>query len=82
MKKAGSAFAEPAFEKDLNAQALMMFSGVNGILRRRLPLAAKMAFATAGPIKAVAGSPMPPGFSVLANNVMAIAGASFMRSIL
>ena len=42
-----------------------MFSAVNGMRRTRLPVAAKIALPTAGPIIAVAGSPMPPGFSVL-----------------
>ena len=42
-----------------------MFAAVNGMRRTRLPVAAKIALATAGPISAVAGSPMPPGFSVL-----------------
>src|SRR3982751_6379913 len=54
-------------------QAFAMFSAENGILRTRLPFAAKMAFATAGPINAVAGSPIPPGFSLLWMSVMSTA---------
>jgi hypothetical protein len=66
--------------QDRTSYALAMFARVIGIRRTRFPLAANTAFATAGPISAVAGSPMPPGFSVLATSVMSIAGASFMRS--
>jgi hypothetical protein len=36
-----------------------------GILRKRLPVAAKIAFATAGTMAEVPGSPIPPGGSEL-----------------
>src|ERR1019366_5450318 len=61
--------------------AAAMFSAVIGSLRRRLPVAANTALLTAGPISAVAGSPMPPGFSVLGTSVMSICGAPHMRTI-
>ena len=53
-----------------------------GSLRSRLPVAAKMAFATAGASADVPGSPMPPGASVLSTMYTSILGASPMRSIL
>ena len=62
-------------------QAWAMFWALNGMRRTRLPVAANTALATAGPINAVAGSPMPPGFSVLCTSVISIAGDSFMRTI-
>ena len=52
----------------------------NGSLRSRLPVAANTALATAGLISAVPGSPMPPGFSVLATMCMSIFGDSGMRT--
>jgi hypothetical protein len=60
-------------------EAAAMFCAVNGILRTRLPVPAKIAFATAGPTSAVAGSPMPPGFSMLLASTMSICGVSWMR---
>jgi hypothetical protein len=52
-----------------------------GILRKRLPVAAKIALATAGTIAEVPGSPIPPGSSELWMIWTSIAGASLMRSI-
>ena len=52
-----------------------------GILRRRFPVAAKMALATAGTIADVPGSPNPPGGSALRTIWTSMVGASFMRSI-
>jgi hypothetical protein len=52
-----------------------------GILRRRLPVAAKIALATAGTMAEVPHSPMPPGGSELWTMWTSMAGASFMRSI-
>ena len=51
-----------------------------GILRRRWPVAVKMALASEGLIKAVSGSPMPPGFSLLLIMCTSITGDSFMRT--
>src|SRR5262249_40248886 len=52
-----------------------------GILRRRLPVAAKIALATAGTIAEVPGSPIPPGASLFWMRWTSIAvGASSMRS--
>jgi hypothetical protein len=52
-----------------------------GILRSRLPVAAKTALATAGTMAEVPASPIPPGGSKLRTMWTSIAGASFMRSI-
>ena len=52
-----------------------------GILRRRIPVAAKIAFAMAGTIPEVPVSPMPPGGSELLTTWTSIAGAWFMRII-
>jgi len=52
-----------------------------GILRRRLPVAAKMALAIAGTIADVPVSPIPPGGSELLTMWTSMTGASFMRSI-
>jgi hypothetical protein len=59
------------------------FSAVvsTGSFRRRLPVAAKIALATAGTIAEVPGSPIPPGGSELWTIWTSMAGASFMRSI-
>ena len=62
------------------AYAVLMLSADSGILRTRLPVAANNAFATAGPINAVAGSPTPPGFSVLETRMTSIFGISAMRT--
>ena len=53
----------------------------SGSLRMRLPVAAKIAFATAGAIAGVPGSPIPPGASVLGTICTSTFGISFMRSI-
>jgi hypothetical protein len=52
-----------------------------GSFRTRLPVAAKIALATAGTIADVPGSPIPPGGSELWTIWTSIAGASLMRSI-
>ena len=52
--------ADPFLWAGIDAGAI--FDRVNGISRSRLPVAANIAFATASPIGAVAGSPMPPVF--------------------
>ena len=48
--------------------------------RSRLPVAAKTAFATAGAIGGVPGSPTPPVFSRLSTMCTSTFGISFMRS--
>src|SRR5712692_9570654 len=50
-----------------------------GSFRRRLPVAAKIALATAGAIAGVLASPIPPGASVLATMYVSISGISSMR---
>src|ERR1700730_9780694 len=50
-----------------------------GNLRIRLPVAAKTAFATAGPTVAVGTSPTPPGGSLLRITCVSTMGASFIR---
>src|SRR6516164_4392668 len=52
-----------------------------GILRRRLPVAAKIALAMAGTIADVPLSPKPPGGSALLTMWTSIGGASFKRKI-
>ena len=52
-----------------------------GSFRTRLPVAAKIALATAGITADVPGSPMPPGTSELLTRWTSIKGASLMRSI-
>src|SRR4029078_6349378 len=47
-----------------------------GILRRRLPVAAKIAFLTAGTIADVPVSPIPPGGSELGTILTSIEGGS------
>jgi hypothetical protein len=51
----------------------------NGSVRSRLPVAAKIAFATAGAIGGVPGSPTPPGAAPLATISTSIRGASSIR---
>src|SRR5262249_48021308 len=51
-----------------------------GSLRRRLPLAAKIALATAGATGGTPGSPTPPIFSVLSTIATSMRGISCMRS--
>lgn len=53
----------------------------NGSVRRRLPVSAKTAFATAGAIGAVAGSPIPPIGAPLSITWTAIFGISWIRRI-
>jgi hypothetical protein len=50
-----------------------------GILRSRLPVAAKIALATAGTMAEVPHSSIPPGGSKFRTMWTSIAGASFMR---
>ena len=52
-----------------------------GSFRTRLPVAAKIALATAGITADVPGSPTPPGASELLTRWTSIKGASLMRSI-
>jgi hypothetical protein len=52
-----------------------------GTFRKRLPVAAKIALATAGTIAEVPASPIPPGGSELWTMWTSMAGASFMRRI-
>ena len=56
-----------------------MLSAVMGRLRTRLPFSLAKALAMAGATTATAGSPMPPGFSVLLTKMMSMAGESVMR---
>jgi len=51
-----------------------------GSLRIRFPVAAKIAFVSAGITHEVPGSPMPPGASELFTRCTSICGASLMRS--
>jgi len=51
-----------------------------GSLRSRLPVAAKIAFATAAAVAAVPGSPIPPGASPLFTICTSIGGVSLIRS--
>ena len=71
--------AEPA-----NAATYADTSSIrNGILRSRFPVAAKIAFAIAGPVKPTAASPSPCGSAWLStNHVSRMGGASGMRSTL
>src|ERR1700722_20272479 len=55
-------------------------SGRIGSLRRRLPVAAKMALATAGIMVGVLASPMPPGAAWLGTMYTSTTGISSMRS--
>jgi hypothetical protein len=50
-----------------------------GSVRMRSPVAAKIAFVTAGATIAVPASPMPPGASVLLTRWVSTTGASFIR---
>src|SRR6266404_50053 len=50
-----------------------------GRVRILLPVAAKIAFATAGPTAAVGASPMPPGDSALLTRCVSITGTSPIR---
>jgi hypothetical protein len=52
-----------------------------GSFRIRLPVAAKIALATAGITADVPGSPTPPGASVLLTRWTSIKGASWMRNM-
>ena len=52
---------------------------LRGSSRKRFPVAAKRAFATAGAIGGVPGSPTPPDFSLLSTMCTSICGISFMR---
>jgi len=56
-------------------------AGSTGILRKRLPVAAKIALATAGTMAEVPHSPIPPGGSVLLTMWTSTVGASSMRNI-
>ena len=55
-------------------QACAIACAVKGSLRTRLPVSEATALAMAGTTKAVAGSPMPPGFSVLDTKITSISG--------
>jgi hypothetical protein len=61
------------------AHAAFKAAGATGSFRRRLPVAAKIALATAGAIAAVPGSPIPPGACVLETRCTSMTGASLMR---
>jgi hypothetical protein len=52
-----------------------------GSFRRRLPVAAKIAFVIAGMTAEVPGSPIPPGEFVLWTMCTSTVGASSIRSI-
>src|SRR5215468_2285442 len=75
----------PHFEKCRIASSLCYASFSTllsiGILRRRFPVAAKIALAMAGTTPDVPVSPIPPGGSALLTRWTSIAGASFMRII-
>ncbi len=53
-----------------------------GRVRMRLPVAAKIAFTTAGAIGGVPGSPTPPCGSLLGKMYVSIRGTSLIRNIL
>src|SRR6202007_2522385 len=72
------------FASDRAYQAALMFSGVNGSIRTRFPVAAKIAFAIAPWITAVPGSPKPPGGWLgagLSHVISIFLAASFMRTM-
>ncbi len=55
-------------------------ASLSGRLRRRWPVSANNAFATAGAMGGVPGSPTPPGRSLPATISVSMTGHSFMRS--
>ena len=65
----------------VNAHAERKSSGLIGSRRTRLPVAAKIALATAGATGGTPGSPTPVGCSVLGTMYTSIAGDSNMRTI-
>lgn len=69
----------PAARNQLPSLALL--TGRSGNRRRRVPVSAKNAFATAGAIGGSAGSPAPPGSSSLSMRITSTSGISLMRSI-
>ena len=88
VEKASKGFAGGAAKPALRSGAapasqLCCFNAFasTGIFLSRLPVAAKIALATAGTTADVPGSPMPPGASELGTIWTSIAGASLMRSI-
>jgi len=60
--------------------AFFNIPGSIGRLRMRLPVAAKIAFVTAGAIGGVPGSPTPPGASPLGTRCTSMTGISSSRS--
>ena len=62
-------------------QAVRKSSGRMGRRWIRLPVAAKIALATAGAIAGVDASPTPPGSSVLGMTCTSTWGISFIRNI-
>ena len=59
----------------LSSNAARTLSGVNGIWRRRTPVASKIALATAGAVVTVEGSPAPSaGWSGRSSRTISIAG--------
>ena len=71
--------ASPPSSDRPSAQARFSCAMSKGSARSRLPVAAKIALATAGAIGGVPGSPMPPGASVLGRMCTSTRGISFMR---
>src|SRR5580698_192693 len=65
----------------INPHAERKSSGLIGSRRTRLPVAAKIAFATAGATGGTPGSPTPVGCSVLGTMNTSIVGDSNMRTI-
>ena len=76
MKNAPHPFRRGAFNTTLLHQADFR-PLTRGMLRTRLPDAAKIAVPTAAPISDVDGSPVPPGFSLLWTKVISMTGDSF-----
>lgn len=62
------------------ASACAAYANWKGRLRTRLPVAAKIALATAGAMGGTAGSPAPPDFSRLGTTCASTTGISSMRS--
>ena len=74
--------ALPALPERMHADfRLLRSSGRIGSRRSRLPVAAKIALATAGATGGTPGSPTPPILSVVSTIWTSTAGISFIRRI-
>ena len=77
-QKVSTLHGEPPPELAARAQAFSSPAST-GRVRIRRPVAAKIAFATAGPTAQVGASPMPPGASPLLTRCVSTAGTSSIR---